>query len=123
MTDLEGGTTYEWAQETLKNVEPLNERDLQNNLSNIGAWFSSDMHEQYYMVLNRELSDYTVLNFLSMNYNQGVQEIKEIFDCRGPILRVDYNHENHYFEVWIRYHDDMPHMYVIFPCPDFVIEI
>lgn len=124
MTEIPCGTLYTMAQEEMKKVLPMNNYDLQRDLANIGAWFSTDMQEQYYMLLNRELSDYTVFNFLGMNYSKGIEELLEVLDGRGPVLQIDYNHDNKYFEIWVKYlMDNTPHMYILFPCSDFIIEI
>lgn len=124
MSEIACGTVYELLQEEKTLMSPLTAKQLRKDLANIGAWFSIDMHEQYYMLLNKELSDYTVFNFLGMNYNKGVQELTEVLESRGPILQIDYNHTNKYFEIWVKYiEDNRPHMYILFPCPDFVIEI
>lgn len=124
MSEIPCGNLYTMAQEEMKKVLPMNNYDLQRDLANIGAWFSIDMQEQYYMLLNRELSDYTVFNFLGMNYSKGIEELLEVLDGRGPVLQIDYNHDNKYFEIWVKYlMDNTPHMYVLFPCSDFIIEI
>lgn len=124
MSEVACGTLYNWLQEDMKHVEPLTAKQLRLDLANIGAWFSVDMYGKYYMLLNKELSDYTVFNFLDMNYSKGVQELKEVLQGRGPILQIDYNKDNKYFEIWVKYwEDNLPHMYILFPCPDFVIEI
>lgn len=124
MSEIPCGNLYTMAQEEMKKVLPMNNYDLQRDLANIGAWFSIDMQEQYYMLLNRELSDYTVFNFLGMNYSKGVEELLEVLDGRGPVLQIDYNHDNKYFEIWVKYlMDNTPHMYILFPCSDFIIEI
>lgn len=124
MSEIACGTVYELLQEEMNLLSPLTTKELRKDLANIGAWFSVDMNEQYYMLLNKELSDYTVFNFLSMNYSKGLQELVEVLDSRGPILQIDYNHDNKYFEIWVKYAgDDRAHMYILFPCPDFVIEI
>lgn len=124
MANIECGTVYDLARAQLKDAEPLDKYEIRNVFSNIAAWFSIDVTKQYYMLLCRELADYTVFNFLTLNYDKGKTELLEVVQSRGDILRVDYNHEQKYFEIWVRYNqDDEPHMYAFFPCNDFVIEV
>lgn len=124
MADIECGTVYDLARAQLQDAAPLDEYEIRNLFSNIAAWFSVDITDQYYMLLCRELADYTVFNFLSMNYDKGKSELLEVIQSRGSVIRVDYNHEQKYFEIWVRYNKDHePHMYAFFPCNDFVIEV
>lgn len=124
MSEVGCGTTYEWAQNDMRNKEPMAKHELRDNMANIGAWFSSNWESKYYMLLNRELSDYTIFNFKTKNYNKAVEDLYDLFAVRGPILDIDYNHDYHYFEIWTHYQgDDTPHMYILFQCPDFVIEV
>lgn len=125
MNKITCGTVYEMLQEEMSATAlPLSAKQLGLDLANIGAWFSVYVDNKYYMLLNKELSDYTIFNFLGMNYAKGIQELKEVLDSRGDILQIDYNHDNKYYEIWVRYFEDQrAHMYILFPCPEFVIEI
>lgn len=117
-------TYYALQQASLDNMDTMSEYDQRLHFANIGAWFSTDMDSDYYMILNKELSDYTILHFNNMNYDKGIQEVKEVLAERGNVIWIEYDHDYRYFKVWLRHNsDNYPHMYAILPCEDFVIEI
>lgn len=124
MSDIQCGNVYEWKQNEMSLQIPLDKETLVKNLANIGAWFSSDLTVQYYMLLNKELADYSIFNFLSHNFYKGVQELEEVLDRCGFVQAIDYNHEHNYFEIWVKNRDtNNSHMYILFPCDDFILEI
>lgn len=120
----ECGTVYEWNKQEMSLQPPLPRDVLTKELANIGAWFSSDLTVKYYMLLNRELADYTVFNFLSHNYYKGVEELIEVLDRCGWAQAIEYNHEHDYFEIWVKNKCTLKtHLYLLFPCDDFIIEV
>lgn len=124
MGNVECGTIYGWNQQEMNLQTPLDTQTVTKTLVNVGAWFSSNMKVHYYMLLNREFNDYTIFNFLSQNFYKGVQELQETLENRGLILAVEYNHTNDYYEIWLKSNQDgLSHMYLLFPCDDFIIEI
>lgn len=118
-------TVYEFLQQEKNSRELMPKDAYHETMTNVGAWFSSDMKHKYYMLLNNELHDYTVLNFIQYNFNQGVEELEKVLKRCGPVIDIEYNHEQHYFEFWVRsnYDEGYPHMYILFPCDDFIVEV
>lgn len=122
MEQIEVGTVYEWVKKEKEASQPMSDNKINELLSNIGAWFSVDLNNQYYMLLSNENRDYTVFNFLTDNYYKAVQELKEVLSTRGNIHSIDYNHAEKYYEIWMKKDDELS-IYLLFPCNDFIIEI
>ena len=122
MAEVGLGSQYELCQLEVLKSGPMPQDELNKELTNIGAWFSSNMGTHYYMLLNNELHDYTIFNFMNYNFAQGVKELREVLDSRGVIYKIEFNHENNYFELWV-VNGEEAHMYLLFPCGDFVIDI
>lgn len=119
-----GTTIYAMNQMVMDTVTPMTQRAKDKEFANIGAWFSSDLNEKYYMLLNGDLRDYTIFNFITMDFNKGVQELIEVVESRGIVLSIDYNHDHEYFEIWVRHRqDDKSYVYLLFPCSDFIVEV
>lgn len=123
MTDVEMGTLYEANQEAYKNLTPPDEKELDTQLASVGAWFSSKYKDTYFMLLCRELYDFTVFKLEGSEYFEAVQELKEVLESRGTILEVVYSHDFHFYECWIKDKTGEVFMYAFFPCDDFVIEV
>jgi hypothetical protein len=116
------GTVYELCKTQMETLEPLDEATQKSELVNIGGWFSSNLCSRYYMLLNNELHDYTIFNFTNFNFTTGVKELSEVLQSRGDIISIDFNHDNNYFEIWMKNNGQL-FMYLLFPCDDFVIDI
>lgn len=123
MENVELGTVYDWAKMDKQAMPPSSEKAIAKQMVNIGSWFSSNLKAKYYMLLSNERRDYTVLNFLGHNYDLALQELQELFDYRGTVHSIDYNHEHNYYEIWIKDASDAMVVYLLFPCDDFIVEI
>lgn len=118
------GTLYEFNQMAYKQVKPIAPAKASEMIFNIGMWFSSDPTYKYFMLLCRELNDYTIFDFRSYNYSKGEEELSELIHSRGQVLDIQYDHENDNYDIWIKSKQDgEPHMYKLFDCNDFVIPI
>lgn len=122
MAEVTMGTLYEMNQQLVRQLNPLPEEKLAKSLSSVGAWFSSNLKERYYMLLNKELSDQTVFHFNSENYTKAVQELREVLEERGKIMSIDYIHSEDAYEIWLKSDDDV-RMYMLFGYSWGVIEI
>ncbi len=116
------GTLYELNQSIMAQVPPMEPDMVDVELANVGVWFGSQRSFQYFMLLNNYRHDYTVFNVTGTNYHKAKEELKGLLEERGRILHIEYNHDRGDYEIWVSI-DDIPHMYILFPCNDFVIEI
>lgn len=123
MADVELGTLYEANKEAYKQLTPPTDEEIDNQLTSIGAWFSSKYDDTYFMLLCRELYDFTIFRLKNSEYFEAIQEIKEVLQSRGTILEIAYSHDFHFYECWIKTDNDEVFMYAFFPCDDFVIEV
>ena len=90
---------------------------------NMSLWFSQP-HRSYFMFLNNEERDYTIFNFIEPDYHEGFEELKKLILSRGKPLAIEYNHDKDYYEVWLKdLHTGEAHMYILFVCDPFIIEI
>jgi hypothetical protein len=122
MAEIGVGNMYDMCKIETLQKQPMNPEDYRKELVNVGSWFSSNLGTQYYMLLNNELHDYTVFNFINYNFAKAVDELEEVLNSRGAVYGIDFNHDNNYFEFWIVSGDEA-HMYILFPCNEFVIDI
>lgn len=131
MSEVELGTLYELNQAMMNNLNPLTPEDLNENLSSIGAWFSSNPYANYYMLLCHEDRNYTILHFQEPNYIQGVREIEELLDERGQVISINYIHDDNAYEIWLRTKAWNPeegfhfqnHLYMLFEYDAGVVEV
>ena len=80
--------------------------------------------EKYYMLLCKELSDYTVYVLKdSFNSRQKASyEVIETLKERGTIYAID-KQKNGSYEIWLKpFMKDLPHVYYLFPYSKAVIE-
>ena len=99
------------------------EKVIKKKLASAGGWFSSHPDCNYYMIICREISYYTVMHFNNMNYEKGMQELKEILESRGTILDIVYNHAEDAYECWVKNFDGEVEMYYLFTYDWGVVEI
>lgn len=105
----------------MSQVNPLEKDLLQQEIGNVSAWFGSKIENKYFMLLCNERKDYTIFNTEQHNYAYAASELLACLEERGNVLSIDYDHEFHYYEIWVR-DDTDTYMYLLFPCNDFVIE-
>ena len=116
-------TEYELACATAVTAPQMDNKTFHDYVMNMSLWFSQP-HRSYFMFLNNELHDYTIFNFIEPNYAEGMEELKKLILSRGVPVAIDYNHEHDYYEVWVRdVQKKSAHMYILFVCDDFMIEI
>ena len=79
---------------------------------------------QYFMLLCKDRSDYTLFNIVDHNFD--IQEIKEALkDCfvnRGDVYDIHYEKTTDAYEIWLKIDDEF-YAYYLFPYDLGVIEI
>lgn len=127
-----GLTQYEFAKQRFESgaVDVFTKTKTISEMTNVGAWLSTDKAFHYFMLLCREAYDFTVINLESSNYSKAAQEIQEVLESRGDIVFIEYCHEDETYEFWIKTNEYMKSvtgsdyvMFKLFPCNDFVIEV
>ena len=123
MADVVLGDLYTLNRSLLAKKDPMEEQEIITNIANISAWFSSKYEQHYYMLLCRERFDFTVFHIVDSHYYEASQELRELIQERGELMSMNYDHENKYFEIWIRIGDNPePYLYLLFDCDDWIIE-
>ena len=111
-------SNYSIQKQMYMRVEPISQEKLKEQIVSIGAWFSTNPGCNYYMLMCKELSDYTVLHFNNMNYDVGSQKVQSIAESRGEILDILYNHAHNAYEIYVKRENDdgeeEPFMYYLF---------
>lgn len=123
MAEVEMGSVYEMNKYIRQYSEPMAEDKIKLAVGNIGGWCSCRPYTKYYMLLCKELSDYTIFRLNDYNYNQLAQELQEVLKSRGEILGIDYMHGFDSYECWVRKWGQEPYMYMFFDCQGFIVEI
>lgn len=114
------GTLYETNCDIYKALPPMKTEDFDTKTLNIAAWFSSRTDRKYFMFLCKELSDYTIFEFKEPRYEEAKKELRSLITSRGLPVLIDYNHDLDSYEIWVK-REDTVHMYMLFPCDDFMI--
>lgn len=120
-----GISLYELNKMAMRQLPPQNKNKLKKSLKSIGSWFSiPPADKQWFMLLCREKADYTVFHFVDFNYEKGIQELEECIKDRGQLFAIDYVHEESAYEIWIRNPETKDvSMYMLFNCPQMIIEV
>lgn len=120
------GTLYELNQQAYNSViKPMPRKEFDQNLGYIYDWVF-EKKSKYIMLLCKERSDYTVINFTEPTEKKikyGIKtELKELLNERGVILDIRYVQESDAWEIWLRKSSES-FMFMLFECEDFVIEV
>ncbi len=122
MTEVELGTTYSLNQTAFQHIEPPAEPILRQELKHCAEW-ASLTQQKYYMLLCRELNDYTIFYMEHEKLFELTEEIKEVLESRGVILEIAFSHASNFFECWVRRDNGQVNMYAFFPCDDWVVVV
>ena len=119
------GTLYDmnlYFYEQLPSIDP---KKFDQMLQNAAMWFSSEPDNKYFMFFCRELFDFTIFNFKNPNYSLGKEELCNLIHTRAKDLKdIVYNHDTNTYDFWlVSSLDGKVHMYKLFMCGDFIIEI
>lgn len=90
---------------------------IYNQLTNVGAWFSSDMTSSSYILIEDGIDApqiVMVLCFRSENYNKALRLLCEQFSEYGSITIVNYDHDLDRFEFELLDNDNQePHYFYL----------
>lgn len=118
---LSFGTLYELNQKMYAEAQDMTPEKFSAETVNMALWFSSRPERKHFMLLCRELYDYTVFEFNEAKYDHAREELQAILLSRGKPVMVDYNHENDAYEIWMRVNGEI-HMYMLFWADSYVVE-
>ena len=111
------GTLYELNQQALKNIPAINTQEITKAITELADYIKNSGNK-YFMLLNKERSDYTI--FI---YEEKAKELaEEMIGCltdRGELLVVE-KQDNSAYECWIR-RSGLVYMYYLFPYDNAVI--
>lgn len=115
-------SNYEIQRQLYLKAEKPTDKEMNKKITSVGAWFSTHMECDYYMLLCKELSDYTVFHFNNMNYEKGMKELEEVLESRGIVKDIRYNANSDAYECWIE-KDGEVHMYLFFAYDWGIVEV
>ena len=111
------GTLYELNQQALKNMPVIDTQEITKAVMELTDYIKNS-GSKYFMLLNKERSDYTV--FI---YEEKAKELaEEMIGCltdRGGLLAIE-KQDNDAYECWIR-RSGLVYMYCLFPYDNAVI--
>ena len=124
MAEIEAGTLYSMNQTIMDSMKPIATEALDKAKRELQAYFMANIDEKYFMLLCKELSDYTVFIINSnLSCSVAVSELNETLDYRGEILSIGKTSDDTAFEIWIRTDEDKKvHVYYLFPYKAGIIE-
>lgn len=123
MANVEIGTLYELNKQVMAQLPPQDEQTLHHNFNLIGSWFSSTDKQDWFMLMCKERSDFTLIHIKESNYTAALRELQEILEERGQILAIQYVHGEDVFEIWVKAKDDEVFMFMLFEASWMVVEV
>ena len=126
-TEVAIGSLYEANQLIMKDETPFSKAEIIAAMEQIAIWVHDNAaSEKYYMMLCKELSDYTVfdLNEKGNTPHYCNTMAADVIDCiqnRGTLLSIEATEDNKAWEIWIKMIDGT-HAYYLFPYTSAVIE-
>jgi hypothetical protein len=122
MAEIAMGNLYDLNKTAMKKVNPLDFAGQNEGKKVIKSLFFEGGNH-YYMLLNRERADYTVIEVPNITYaGEMAGECMSCLRNRGKILTIDReNPEISAIEIWIRGLDDENYMYMLFPCDAMIV--
>lgn len=125
MADFSMGTLYAMNQDNMAKEPSIKPNTLKKLLKQKVVPQITKVDDSYFMMLCKELSDYTIFKFSNKKEDTLSAFVKDIHECilnRGRPLAVDLlKEDNDAVEIWIKV-EGIPHMYYFFPCEPFIIE-
>ena len=107
-------------------MEPLSEEKLKKKIKILDDWFETNYSckfNEYYMVICKEISYYTVLHLKEEIQLSGTALVDLLLD-RGPIIDITYNDLADAYECWVKENEDGEvHMYYLFTYDWGVVEV
>lgn len=118
------GSLYDMNRYFYEKMDSMKESKRRELMVAVGLWFSSKPNQRYFMFLCKELSDYTIFHFDSYNYSAAKEELDSLVSSRGELKDIQYNHDTDTYDFWVQsVQDNSIHMYKLFACNDFIIEV
>lgn len=121
---IEVGSLYDLNKQIIKTLPPQSEAQLKEGFLAIGAWFGISKHPSYFMLMCKEISDFTLIHLNDLNFTGALQELKELLDERGTVHSIQYIHGEDAFEIWVKdeKHNEV-YMYMLFNADWMVVEV
>lgn len=123
--NVELGNLYEMNQAMIRGQETLADLSL---LDEVAPWAMKTLKNNkhhYFMFLCREKSDYTIFRIAAKEEGKFKRQLTRLAYSRGVPVGINYNEVLNGYEFWIKgtRNKEEVHMYALFNCDDFVIEI
>ena len=125
MSEVNMGTLYDINKVAIEKEGALNRPTFLNKIKEVEKYCreKTTTKNHYFMLLCNELKDYTVFNFMSNNFIQAAEDVRECLLNRGEVYSIERTEDNIAMEIWIKYDDDELHCWYLFPYDNGVIEI
>lgn len=98
--NLEMGNLYDFNKTAYMKMPSIPANKAKEKFQDISAWFAAKPSNKYFMLLCKELADYTVFN-LSNGANStlaAIQELEDLTKHRGTLLDISYNEDFNSYE-------------------------
>ena len=116
------GTLYDINKQVIKNYKPLSKNKIGKIMNQMQEWIK-EQNNEYYMLLCKEKSDYTVFRHVHKYLPYSLsKEIIEIAEERGAIVSIEQDKLTNAIEFWIKI-DDEVFMYLLFGYDFGVVEV
>lgn len=124
MGEVSLGNLYDLNKTAVKNLRNMIPIEIANGISKMSSWVEKNGQGiKYYMLLCREMNDYTIFKMWATPTEASLKEFSEAmsdcFSCRGTLKAIDQI--DNAFEIWIEDDEDV-HQYLFFPYDTAVIE-
>lgn len=118
------GSLYDYNKNRIKLLPALSKSKIEKGKNKIKV-FMCKKADKYYMLLCRDMHDYTV--FKTNNTPEGHLHnisvaLDEIIPSRGATIKeIEYDSTSDAYEIWVTIGEES-YMYLFFPCDNYVID-
>lgn len=100
MADITLGNLYDFNKNAMNTLKPLDTFILNRQIEDIAITML--VGDKYWMLLNKELGDYSIFHIENENINWISKEVRETILNRGKIISIDKTEDGIAFEIWIK---------------------
>ena len=129
-TEISGSSLYEMNQIIMQSEPLMSKEDTLKSIEKLAIWiYDKSNTEKYFMMLCKDLSDYTVFNIDKENTGNAVAHhcntmAVDVIDCiknRGDLISIEETEDKNAWEIWIKIMDKT-YAFYLFPYTSAVIE-
>ena len=74
---------------------------LKEQITSIGAWFSSDLLHKIYLLISPDRKDITIFDVTEQKYYETPNRLRDIISSKGKLYSIEFNHKDNCYDITI----------------------